>query len=350
MTSSRASFVLLLAAVGGACSNAGVPSGPRGGFDFAGSSNDGSGGSTGGASSGGNTTVGMGGKLGTGGASGGTVGAGGSKIGSGGTGIGGASMGGSGGAALGGAKATGGYGPVMLTAGLIGHWKFDEATVGATAMDSSIGANHGTFSTSKPERSTDVPTPLAGKSTACLTFDGNPNNAPIGNDIVLPAAPFSGWTNTVSFSISVWVKVATFKGWVGIIGNESAIDPPPVPTPNYCGLYISGDQPALASEIVNAFSFETNDITPATVAKVVTLDTWHHVALVQDATRAQSIYVDGVAAPGTRAPQICSSSNPFHIGSPNGTGGFFQGSLDDVRFYNRALSPPEVAALYAGQQ
>ena len=203
--------------------------------------------------------------------------------------------------------------------------------MGATAMDS-VGTNHGTFSMSKPTRSTDVPAPLAGKSASCVIFDGN------AHDLVLPAAPaFSNWTNTVSFSISAWVSVAVFKGWVAIITNEPA-------APNFCGLYVSGASMA-ASEIGDAFSFDANEITPATVAKVVTLNTWHHVAIVQDATHAQSIYVDGVAAPGTRPPQICSSTSPFHIGSAEGIGGVLQGSLDDVRFYNRALNQAEIAAL-----
>ncbi len=281
--------------------------------------------------------VGMGGKLASVG-SGGVFGAGGSKIASGGTGVGGANAGGTGGAALGGATAAGGFGPVSLTTGLIGHWKFDEATVGTTAMDS-VGTNHGTFSASKPTLSTDVPVPLAGKSTAALAFDG------AANDLVLPAAAaFTNWSNAVSFSISVWVNVATFKGWVGIIANEPA-------APNYCGLYISSEvQPPNAAAILDGFAFESNELMPATVAKLVTLNTWHHVAIVQDAARAQSIYVDGVAAPATRPPQHCEGTSPFHIGSPDGTGGFFQGSLDDVRFYNRALSPAEVSALYAGQQ
>ncbi len=342
MPSSRASFLFFLAAVGGACSTKGPAAVRGGGFQVAGSSNDGLGGSTGGASSGGSTTVGMGGKLaggGTGGGSGGAIGAGGSKLGSGGAGTGGAGMGGSGGAALGGATAAGGSGPVSLTTGLIGYWKFDEATVGTTAMDS-VGTNHGTFSASKPTRSTDVPGPLAGKSTASLAFDGT------ANELVLPAAAFANWTPTTSFSISVWVNVAAFKGWVGIIANEPA-------APNACGLYVSAEvQPPNAAAILNGFAFESNELGPATVAKLVPmpLGTWHHVAIVQDAAHAQSIYVDGVAAVATRAPQHCEGTSPFHIGSPDGVGGFFQGSLDDVRFYSRALTPAEVSALYAGQQ
>jgi len=74
----------------------------------------------------------------------------------------------------------------------------------------------------------------------------------------------------------------------------------------------------VASEIGDAFSFDANEITAATVAKVVTLNSWHHVAIVQDATHAQSICVDGVAAPGTRPPQHCEGTSPFHIGSAEG--------------------------------
>ena len=44
------------------------------------------------------------------------------------------------------------------------------------------------------------------------------------------------------------------------------------------------------------------------------------------------------------------ASTPFRIGSYNGTDSFFTGSIDEVSFWNKALSESEVRALYMMQQ
>src|ERR1051326_2902903 len=44
---------------------------------------------------------------------------------------------------------------------------------------------------------------------------------------------------------------------------------------------------------------------------------------------------------------IRTTSGPLTFGSGGGGGGFYSGQLDEVTFYNRALSASEVANLYA---
>lgn len=73
---------------------------------------------------------------------------------------------------------------------------------------------------------------------------------------------------------------------------------------------------------------------------------WHSVvAVAQNGTGY--IYVDGELA-GTGSVGIPSNNNGFQIGknSEQATD-FWGGSIDDVRIYNRALSPNDVATLYA---
>jgi len=351
MNSSRALIPLLVVAGIWNCSNpTGAPSIRGGGLPVAGAST--SGGAmaqnSGGSNSGG-SPIGMGGKAGVGGnamggmggaAMGGNLGIGGASGGAGGTvtGLGGAAMGGSstGGTATGGAAmgctSTGGVaGTVALSSGLIGYWKLDEASTAGMVLDSSGMNNNGTYSNPAPMRSTAVPSALAGKSSACLTFDGTTNQ------VILPTVgAYSTWTATTSYSISVWVSVATFKGWVGVVANESSSI--------YCGLYVSD---------VNNFAFEANDTTGGSVAASTLENVWHHVVIVQDASNnSQRLYLDGVASANSRQAQDCSNTPPvaFHFGSPDGMAGFFSGSIDDVRFYNRALNQAEISALACGQQ
>jgi hypothetical protein len=86
----------------------------------------------------------------------------------------------------------------------------------------------------------------------------------------------------------------------------------------------------------------------------VSLNAWHHVVLVRDATTAQvTFYVDGVQDSGGwrgYAPgRVAASNVPGRIAA-RGDGGanFFDGLIDEVRIYNRALSASEISGLYQG--
>ena len=95
----------------------------------------------------------------------------------------------------------------------------------------------------------------------------------------------------------------------------------------------------------------------------LTQDTWHHVALVFDARRPpeqrQLIFVNGRLA--VEAGRHMSRTNDkrvnetiipltktrLWIGGVPGVGRPFQGAIDEIRIYNRALSPEELAQLMA---
>lgn len=70
---------------------------------------------------------------------------------------------------------------------------------------------------------------------------------------------------------------------------------------------------------------------------------WYHMVMLRQAGTTK-FFVDGTQTPNTSstAPKTPSS---FRIGSQNGIR-FFNGQVDDVRIYNRALSSNELAQLY----
>jgi len=87
-----------------------------------------------------------------------------------------------------------------------------------------------------------------------------------------------------------------------------------------------------------------------------TPETWHHVVGAYDGAYLR-IYVDGasegmayigsvVAYTGPAALRIGNIRNSAHIFGPTHVG-VFDGAIDDVRIYDRALSGTEVADLYA---
>ena len=84
-------------------------------------------------------------------------------------------------------------------------------------------------------------------------------------------------------------------------------------------------------------------------------DTWHHIAVVRDATgNAATLYIDGVSqgTQGTTLNALSIDVGGLMLGQEqDSVGGGFQssqavdGSFDDVRIYTRTLSGVEVLAL-----
>ena len=68
---------------------------------------------------------------------------------------------------------------------------------------------------------------------------------------------------------------------------------------------------------------------------------WQNIAATYDGTTAR-YFVDGVEVASRAAPTV-GSSDTWRIGAYGASpGGFFDGVIDDVRIYNRALAPGEI--------
>ena len=71
---------------------------------------------------------------------------------------------------------------------------------------------------------------------------------------------------------------------------------------------------------------------------------WQHVAATYDGTTAR-FYIDGDEVASKVFTGNVGNSNAWRIGAYGSTpNGFFDGSVDDVRIYDRALSASEIAA------
>ncbi len=80
----------------------------------------------------------------------------------------------------------------------------------------------------------------------------------------------------------------------------------------------------------------------------LSLGGWHHILGSFDgasSNRLMSLYVDGeLVATSTSAVSVTGASGDFFLGRY--ASGYFNGLLDDVRVYDRALAPLEVQDLY----
>ncbi len=85
---------------------------------------------------------------------------------------------------------------------------------------------------------------------------------------------------------------------------------------------------------------------PLTSDAIIADDLWHHIGLTTDGT-SKCLYIDGVEVARDSTPIIMASEDGLNIGTGHGLepDSFFTGLVDDVRVYNQALEPAEIAEL-----
>ena len=79
---------------------------------------------------------------------------------------------------------------------------------------------------------------------------------------------------------------------------------------------------------------------PLLAETVITDGQWHHISVVWDG-RTRTLCVDGVAVAQDTQEDLKSASNGLYIGTDKAMapGTYFSGLIDEVRIYNRAVSP-----------
>jgi Concanavalin A-like lectin/glucanases superfamily len=195
------------------------------------------------------------------------------------------------------------------TNGLVGWWKMDEGS-GASAADSSGNGNTGTLQNSPTWTS-------SGKISDALTFNG------INQYVVIPADPISGAS---AFTVSYWMKWVSFGTGIPIsIGNSIACT-------------------AITGSTMSCFS-DGNNSDGAVEVTALNTGNWFHITFVVNGT-VQKIYVNGVLEGTENTHGTSTAGVQTVIGNKYDFSASFDGTIDDVRVYNRALNATEVADLY----
>jgi len=110
----------------------------------------------------------------------------------------------------------------------------------------------------------------------------------------------------------------------------------------------TGDGSGLTFYISNGESF----VTSPDAGKRVWDNKWHHVAGTYDG-RAVKLYLDGRQVAGNKPTTLAinydlPTDNKFYIGHYGGCSLGFLGAVDDVRIWDRPLSPAEVQQRFKG--
>jgi len=205
--------------------------------------------------------------------------------------------------------------------GLVGYWSFDEGT-GTTARDLSGRGNTGTL-----QPTLGPPTWISGRVGGALSFDG------VDDFIALTSQPpISG-----GFTFKAWVKrkgdspstQSIFNNNQFFLRTQPEVENPGNPFESFVRLSDGSVEPRAPSGVV------------------ATTEQWFYVTVTWDKVTLR-IYVNGVLrSSSTRTMELTSTTAEARIGRGQMTSvdaNPFNGLIDEVRIYNRALSATEIMA------
>jgi len=220
--------------------------------------------------------------------------------------------------------------------GLVGYWSFNEGT-STVALDYSGNKNKGTL--------TNGPAWVNGKQGKALSFDGVNDYVQVANPTILqnqnitvsfwvkPGTQDNAIVAPIDFSHNWRVSPLAYGSWV--IQSEDATT-----NRNY---YFAFNQGSGATSV-----YENNG---AGAGIQYTTGVWQHIVYTKSGT-TQRGYKDGALV---WSPAVTTSSSVYYkSGLGLRVGGVvayegtreFNGQLDEVRVYNRALTPSEIKVLY----
>jgi hypothetical protein len=204
---------------------------------------------------------------------------------------------------------------------ILGAWLLDEGT-GDTTADASGNGHDGTLVGS--------PAWVMGAFGNALEFDGSSTHVTCG-----APAEF----NVDVFSVSFWCYIPNTQGWNHMISRGSHVASGTPGSVNW-GVMMYSAQETILYETFNDTGWVGIN-TPAPAGE------WHHVVATLDVT-AMQLFLDGELAATASGGVLLDESRAFIIGAlsdAGSVGGFFDGSLDDVGYFNAILSEEDVQTI-----
>ncbi|WCD94331.1 PA14 domain-containing protein [Streptomyces sp. HUAS 31] len=202
-----------------------------------------------------------------------------------------------------------------------GHWALDEGT-GTTAKDDGPNTKPLTLSTGT--------TWTPGVSGSALKFDGNGQYAETDGPVL---------DTTGSYSVSAWVRLDELPGnYATAVSQDTRRQTSP--------FYLQYGQ--------GAFAFSTPGESRARLVTTPEKGRWYHLVGVRDsADNTIKLYVDGKPAATATGGAAYPSTGSLSVGRAQWGGNavdFWNGAVDEVHAYDKALTAEEVNTLYTDEK
>jgi hypothetical protein len=204
-----------------------------------------------------------------------------------------------------------------LRAGLVGHWIGGGS--GLTWFDRSGYNNHGTL-TGGP-----LWTLGEGGKRNALSFDGTDDYVQISR-----ASGLFDFTNEIK-TLSLWIRPNVNNINQTLLGKGVDAN--------------TGWELIVLSSGLVAYTNNGGAFSDCQSTTVVPTTSWTHVALTVDGT-TERLYINGRQEDTGTTNNITNTTTDLFIGQRETNGLRFNGLIDDVRIWNRALSAAEITLLF----
>lgn len=209
--------------------------------------------------------------------------------------------------------------------GLAALWKFDENATTSVIHDFS-----NTFANAT---STGNPATSSCKNGNCVLFNGSSQYLSVDDKTQL---------NPASMTVSAWIRLTSNNAGLNAIVVKGASE-----QKNFkLGIDLRSGGNKLWWEIGDGVTGHFHNFNPTLN---LSAQTWYHiVGVYDDTTKTLTAYKNGTQLSGSLVMEanISTDTTKLYIGRWISSTYFFNGEIDDLRIYNRALSSAEIEKLY----
>jgi hypothetical protein len=206
--------------------------------------------------------------------------------------------------------------PPFPIANLFAFWNLNESS--GTRYDSSGNGRNLTETFGTVSSTT-------GKIVNCAYFNGTSGGGSTNSKL---GSTSFGVNPNSNFSMSVWMKPRSFSSYQHIIG-----------APFQNGFYIGGNESNLTFNLYNGTVYGIS--APSTA-----FDTWHHYVFIREGNTLK-LYADNVYIGSSNITgQSFNGASVFSVGGGEYNEYYFNGDIDALGLWTRALTESEIATLY----
>jgi hypothetical protein len=210
------------------------------------------------------------------------------------------------------------FSKVVKAQDMVGYWKFDEGS-GTVAYDSSPFKNDGTINNC---------TWIIGKFGSALNFDGVNDYIDAGNASVL--------NPTSQITLEAWVYPTSTGSYKTVI-SKYADDTD----------YVYKIDESSSGNTFRGYLFNTTgSYCIASDSSTFSLNSWYHLIFIYNGTNGMFYRNGTLVGSCSMSGPIKTSTKSLKIGSSATGGEYFNGIIDEVKVWNRALNETEIKSEY----
>jgi len=154
-----------------------------------------------------------------------------------------------------------------------------------------------------------------------------------GVDDLIVLSPLSIFEGTNNYSVSVWVNMRNITGIKGVFGNSNGLGTEMV------SMEVNGGVPRIVT-----YSGGYGNVGSGVI---LDLNKWYHLVITKNGTTG-TIYINSDLRNFDTIKEPTSMTS-LNIGARENGAYFFNGSMDEVMVWNRALNSTEITAIYNNQ-